>query len=66
MVALRVPDPVGRLDRAGRVIAHDFVVFGALADGVTSVEAGRQRIWPLVADDFARVWDLSAPPPANR
>jgi hypothetical protein len=65
MVALRFPDPVGRRDRAGRVIPHDFVVLGALADEVDSVEAGRQRIWPLVADDFERVWELPKPPPAN-
>jgi hypothetical protein len=65
MVALRFPDPVGRRDRAGRVIPHDFVVFGALAEEVDSVEAGRQRIWPLVADDFERVWELPKPPPAG-
>src|SRR4051812_39746227 len=58
MVALRFPDPVGRRDLAGRVIPHDFVIFGALADKVDSVEAGRLRIWPLVADDFERVWEL--------
>lgn len=63
MVALRFPDPVGRRDRAGRVIPHDFVVLGALVDGVDSVEAGRERIWPLVADDFERVWELPQPPP---
>jgi hypothetical protein len=62
MVALRFLDPVGRRDRAGRVIPHDFVVVGALAEDVDSIEAGRQRIWPLVADDFERVWELPTPP----
>jgi len=65
MVALRFPDPEGRRDRAGRVIPHDFVVFSALADEVHSVEAGRQRIWPLVADEFEQVWELPKPPPVT-
>jgi hypothetical protein len=65
MVALRFPDPVGRRDRAGRVIPHDFVVLGALADEVRSVESGRERIWPLVADTFERIWELPKPPSAN-
>ncbi|MGK5172313.1 hypothetical protein [Geodermatophilus sp. CPCC 205761] len=65
MVALRFPDPLGRQDRAGRVIPHDFVVFGPLADGIDSVEDARQRIWPLVADAFERVWKLSKPPSAD-
>jgi hypothetical protein len=65
LVALRFSDPEGRRDLAGRVIPHDFVVFGALADEVDSVEAGRQRIWPLVADDFERVWELPKPPSVN-
>ena len=65
MVALRFPDPEGRRDRAGRVIPHDFVVLGALAGEVTSVESGRQRIWPLVADVFERIWELPKPPSAN-
>lgn len=62
LVALRFPDPEGRRDRAGRVIPHDFVVLGALAEGVDSVDAGRQRIWPLVADEFERVWEQPQPP----
>ncbi|WP_231851657.1 hypothetical protein [Modestobacter italicus] len=65
MVVLRFWDPVGRRDRAGRVIPHDFVVFGPLSDDIDSVEAGRQRIWPLVAEDFAEVWEQTQPPPVN-
>jgi hypothetical protein len=65
MVALRFPDPAGRRDRAGRVIPHDFVVLGPLADGIGSVEDGRQQVWPLVADEFERVWGLPQPPPAG-
>ncbi|MGY1732519.1 hypothetical protein ACI798_13455 [Geodermatophilus sp. SYSU D01045] len=63
LLALRFPDPAGRRDRAGRVIPHDFVVFGPSAGEIRSVDDGRQRIWPLVADNFERVWELPEPPP---
>ncbi|SES86802.1 hypothetical protein [Geodermatophilus poikilotrophus] len=66
LVALRFPDPLGRRDRAGRVIPHEFVVFPPLADGVDSVGDGLRLVWPLVADDFKRVWELPKPPPVNQ
>jgi len=61
-VALRFPDPLGRRDASGRVIPHEFVVFGDLADEIQSVEDGRQRVWPLVAKVYARTWDAERPP----
>ena len=61
-VALRFRDPDGRKDAAGRVIPHDFVVFAPLADAIDSVEDGLRVVWPLVADEFDRVWDLPNPP----
>ncbi len=61
-VALRFADPLQRKDRAGRVIAHDFVVFMPLADEINSVEDGLRLVWPLVADEFARVWKLPKAP----
>ena len=61
-VALRFPDPYGRQDAAGRVIPHDFVLFGGWADGINSLEDGRQRVWPEVADEFESVWDKTEPP----
>ena len=57
MLALRFPDPEGRQDAAGRVIPHDFIVTGPLAETVNTVDDGLEQIWPLVADRFARVWD---------
>lgn len=57
-VAVRFPDPLGRKDRAGRVIPHDFVAFGPSAESIKSVEDGRQLLWPEVAEQFARVWKL--------
>ncbi len=63
-VALRFPDPLGRRDAAGRTIPHEFVVFGDLANEVRSVEQGRHRIWPLVAEAYASVWEMNDPPSA--
>jgi hypothetical protein len=56
-VALRFPDPLGRRDASGRVIPHEFVVFGDLADEIESVEDGLRQVWPLVAEAYAGVWD---------
>jgi hypothetical protein len=64
-VALRFPDPLERKDIAGRVIPHEFVAFGPLTDQIDSVEDGRQLVWPLVADDFERVWELPSPTSAS-
>lgn len=61
-VALRFPDPLGRRDSARRLIPHEFVVFGDLADEIESVEDGLQRVWPLVAEAYARVWEGEGPP----
>jgi hypothetical protein len=66
-VALRFPDPLGRKDTAGRVIPHEFVVSGPLADEVGSVQDGLRVIWHRrqIADEFARIWQSPEPPPAN-
>jgi hypothetical protein len=61
-VALRFPDPLGRRDASGRVIPHEFVVFGALAEEIDSVKDGLQRVWPLVAAAYAGVWNAERPP----
>jgi hypothetical protein len=59
--ALRFPDPLGRQDRAGRVISHDFVIFEPLADQINSVEEGRRLVWDEVANQFDP--DLPMSPP---
>ena len=65
-VALRFPDPEGRLDAAGRVIPHEFVLFGSLADAVDSVEHGLRQVWPLVSNTYAEYWgDEHAPSPSE-
>lgn len=62
-LALRFPDPEGREDQFGRIIPHDFVVFEPLTSEIRSVEAGLRLVWPLVAEEFARVWLQPQPPP---
>lgn len=61
-VAMRFPDPLGRRDSAGRVIPHEFVVQGHRANGIHSLEDGIRVVWPLVAEAYARLWDVDDPP----
>jgi len=61
-VALRFLDPLRRRDASGRLIPHEFVVFGDLADEIESVEDGMRLVWPLVAEAYAEVWDAERPP----
>lgn len=62
IAALRFPDPLRRKDTAGRVIPHEFVLFGDMADRIESIEDGQKRVWPLVAETYARIWDSERPP----
>lgn len=55
-VAVRFPDPLGRKDSAGRVIPHEFVLSPPLADGVDTVKDALEKVWPLVADEYDRLW----------
>lgn len=61
-VALRFPDPLGRRDAASRVIPHDFVVLGAPAERITTVDDGLHEVWPLLERAYARVWDIEGQP----
>lgn len=65
-VVLRFFDPEARRDAAGRVIPHDIVLFGRWADGVDSLDAGVDRVWPEISDEFARAWDADQPPSPRR
>lgn len=64
-VALKFRDPEGRRDRSGRPIPHKFVLYGELAARVETVDDGMREVWPLVAEEYARVWELPKPPPAS-
>ncbi len=63
-VAFRFPDPDGRCDSSGRIIPHEFVIIGEVANEIRSVETGQRQVWPLVQDAFARTWMLAAAPQA--
>lgn len=47
------------------MIPHDFVVFASLASKVHSIEDGHLKIWPLVANRFAEIWDKAELPSAD-
>lgn len=64
-VALRFPDPQERRDAAGRIIPHEFVVPGDVAEDIQSAEEGEQLVWPHVEETYARVWDAEDPPSAR-
>lgn len=61
-VGVRFPDPEGRRDTSGRVIPHDFVLAGPLAQTVRSVDQGIQGVWPFVAEFYRLTWAVASPP----
>lgn len=62
LVALRFPDPLGRCDESGRLIPHDVVILESFEPRITSVEAGRELVWPLIEPAYAEVWDQPRAP----
>ena len=65
ITALRFEDPLGRKDRSGRVIPHDFVILGDDWAGAHSVSSGIDLVWPLVEEEYARNYDLPEPLPSD-
>ncbi|TFC34120.1 hypothetical protein [Cryobacterium sp. TMT2-42-4] len=64
VVALRFATPGKLQDSAGRDIPQEFVLFGALASQINSVQEGIDKIWPTVAEEFKQIWDRAEAPPA--
>lgn len=64
-VALRFLDPEGREDRSGRPIPHAFVLFGDEALSVETAEDGIRVIWPLVGQEYERIWRAANAPSAD-
>lgn len=56
-VAVRFPDPSGRADSAGRIIPHELVVFPPLAYQIDTVDDALEKVWPLVAAEYERLWN---------
>lgn len=61
MVALRLRDPEGRCDEAGRVILHEFVLFSPESRTIEAFEDAVTLVWPHVDADFARIWNTPGP-----
>ena len=59
---LRFPDPKGRTDRSGRLIPHEFVLWAGMGGDVTTAEAGRDFICPLVEHEYDSKWLTPTPP----
>lgn len=64
-VALRFSDPIGRRDRAGRTIPHEFVILGDRANTIVSLASGIEQVWPVVEATYATIWEREAPPAAG-
>lgn len=62
VVAVRFTDPLTRRDASGRVIPHEFAIYGRLADQIGSVDDAIRLVWPLVDDVYGRLWDRDSPP----
>lgn len=60
-VSLRFPDPLGRRDRAGRVIPHEVLLDGDEASLANSFENGVRLVWPLLAEKYADVYMADLP-----
>lgn len=48
-------------DGFGRVIPHEFIVFGPMASQINSVGSGIKVVCPVVAAHFEKVWELPEP-----
>ena len=62
MTALRFIDPEGRTDVSGRPILHEFVLFPPESESVSSLQEGREAVWPEVEEDYRRWWNSEGPP----
>lgn len=61
LTAVRLEDPEGRVDRAGRVIQHDFVFRTEDANEINNMEDARALLWPMISEKYARIWEVESP-----
>ncbi|KQS08319.1 hypothetical protein ASG04_14535 [Curtobacterium sp. Leaf183] len=59
-LAVRIPDPQRRKDRAGRVIPHEFVVLAPDHLRFSDCESARAALWHEVEEEYASIWDEPA------
>ena len=56
-VAARFTDPEGLKDRASRPIFHEVVVPKSMASQISSLDDVREKVWPLLKDEYRRFYD---------
>ena len=61
LLAVRLRDPEGRRDEAGRVIPHELVLDAAQARGIASAADAAEQVWPLLAARYTELWDGTGP-----
>lgn len=49
-IAITFDDPLGRLDRSGRMIPHEVILPKTLAEGVSNFDEAVAKVWPMVKD----------------
>lgn len=63
-IAVRLDDPLGRKDRSGRLIQHDFVLLPPLPKDLRTLDDARRILWPLVDERYEQIWDAESPNPS--
>lgn len=54
--AARFQDPLGRRDRSGRPILHEFVVSHEAGLQFATLTEAVEVLWPLAADEYETAW----------
>jgi hypothetical protein len=61
LLAVRILDPEGRRDEAGRTIPHEIVLEAAQVEHVATPADAIEHVWPLLAGRYAGLWDGPGP-----
>ena len=64
-IAVSFDDPDGRLDRAGRLLAHEVVIPRTMAEGINTHAEAVSKAWSIVGPKFAADYDNEIDPYRN-
>lgn len=56
LLAVRILDPEGRRDEAGRAIPHEIVLDAAQGEHISTPADAIEHVWPLLAERYAALW----------
>lgn len=59
-IAASFLDPDGRRDTAGRVIPHEIVIPKSMANGINNLDDVKKKIWPLLSEEYGRLYQEDA------